>query len=130
MKVTRIFADDDSETYFEDLDIRFDSERPGAYSNTLPVERFFLRTFPAGHVVDYHVAPRRQWVIIASGVIEIECAGGCRRFSGGDILFMDNLEGRGHITRGVEGTWVLAYLPVPPDFKLDALRAGPGTQLR
>ncbi|MSQ72387.1 MAG: hypothetical protein EXR27_13985 [Betaproteobacteria bacterium] len=123
MKVTRIHTGKDGEAYFEDVEVSFDSGLPGAYSATLPVERFFFRTFPQGHVVDYHVAPRRQWVIIVSGVIEVDCAGGCRRFSGGDILFMDDLHGRGHITRGIEGTWVLAYLPVPPDFDLAALGA-------
>ena len=123
MKVTRIFTGDDGEAYFEDLAVAFDSDRPGAYSESHPVERLFFRTFPPLHEVDYHVAPRRQWVIVVSGIIEIDCAGGCRRFGPGDILFMDDLEGKGHITRNIQGTWVLAYLPVPKDFRLSL--AGP-----
>ena len=89
-----------------------------------------FRTFPPLHEVDYHVAPRRQWVIIVSGIIEVDCAGGCRRFGPGDILFMDDLEGKGHITRNIQGTWVLAYLPVPQDFRLSLAGQGPdGTRL-
>ena len=40
------------------------------------------------------------------------------RFSPGAVLFLDDLTGRGHITRNIEGTRLLAYLPTPPGFSL------------
>ena len=110
MKVTRIYTGADNEAHFQDLDVRFDSDRPGAYSPNYPVERLFFRSFPPKHEVDYHV--------VVGGVMEVECKGGKRRFSPGDVLFLDDLTGRGHITRNIEGTRVLAYLPTPPGFAL------------
>jgi hypothetical protein len=118
LKVTRIYTGEDGEAYFQDLDIPFDSDKPGAYSPDYPVQRLFFRSFPPKDVVDYHVAPRQQWVLVVGGVMEVECRGGTRRFSPGDVLFLDDLTGRGHITRNIEGTRLLAYLPTPPGFKL------------
>ncbi|MFM9883512.1 MAG: hypothetical protein ACKVQT_10840 [Burkholderiales bacterium] len=121
MKVTRIYTGPDEEAYLEDLDVEFDSNLPGANSASFPVERLFFRSFPEHHEVGYHVGPRRQWVLVISGVMEIECKSGTRRFSPGDVLFVDDLTGRGHITRNIEGTRVLAYLPTPPGFDYEAL---------
>ena len=122
MKITRVYTGEDQEAYFEDLEVPFDSAAPGAHSPPFPVERLFFRTYPPGHELDYHVAPRRQWVIVVGGVIELECKGGKRRFSPGDALLLDDLTGRGHITRNIEGVRVLAYLPIPPGFRVDVLR--------
>lgn len=123
LRVTRINTGDDDEAHFEDLEVQFDSAEPGAYSATFPVDRLFFRSFPPQHEVDYHVAPRRQWVLVVGGVMEVECKDGRRRFSPGDVLFVDDLSGRGHITRNIQGMLVLAYLPTPPGFDLAALRA-------
>lgn len=118
MKVTRIYSGEDGEARFQDLEVRFDSDQPGAYSPTYPVERLFFRTFPPRHEVDWHVAPRQQWVIVVGGVMEVQCNGEKRCFSPGDVLFLDDLTGRGHITRNIEGTRILAYLPTPLGFRL------------
>lgn len=118
MKVTRIYTAADGEAYFQDVDIPFESAELGAHSAMFPVEKLFFRLWPAGHERGYHVAPRRQWLLLMNGVIEIECKGGKRRFSRGDILFAEDVSGRGHITRNIEGDRIFAYLPVPDDFKL------------
>jgi hypothetical protein len=118
VKVTRIYTGADNEAHFQDLEVRFDSDAPGAYSPRYPVKELFFRSFPPKHEVDWHVAPRQQWVLVVGGVMEVECKGAKRRFSPGDVLFLDDLTGRGHITRNIEGTRVLAYLPTPPGFAL------------
>jgi quercetin dioxygenase-like cupin family protein len=125
VKVTRIYTGKDEEAHFEELELAFESAAPGAHSASFPVERLFFRTFPPKHEVDYHVAPRRQWVMVVSGVMEVECKDGKRRFSPGEVLFLDDLTGRGHITRNIEGTRVLAYLPTPPGFDAEKLRGKP-----
>lgn len=121
MKVTRIYTGPDEEAYLEDLEVEFDAPGPGGNSASFPVERLFFRTFPEHHEVDYHVGPRRQWVMVVSGVMEIECKSGVRRFLPGEVLFVDDLTGRGHITRNVSGAWLLAYMPTPTRFDYQAL---------
>ncbi|MFN0302378.1 MAG: hypothetical protein ACKVQU_18755 [Burkholderiales bacterium] len=121
MRLTRIYTGADGEAFLEDLDVEFDSDKPGANSASFPVERLFFRSFPEHHAVDYHVGPRRQWVLVVSGVMEIECKSGARRFLPGAVLFVDDLTGRGHMTRNIKGAWTLAYLPTPPGFDYEAL---------
>ena len=43
MKVTRIYTGKDGEAHFQDLEVPFDSDQPGAYSPSYPVERLFFR---------------------------------------------------------------------------------------
>ncbi len=45
---------------------------PREVTSQLPVRSFFLKQFPAGTVLDWHPAPRRQVVIVLSGELENE----------------------------------------------------------
>ncbi len=54
--------------------------------------------------MNFHPAPRRQFVVNLSGLVEIECGDGSkRRLGAGDILLADDTTGQGHITREIEG---------------------------
>ena len=99
MQVVRIYTGDDGESHFEELDLAFEVmanvERTAA-RNASSVT--FSRTQP-GTLIDWHPAPRRQYVITLSGQMEIGLGDGTRRvFNPGDVLLADDLTGRGHTT--------------------------------
>ena len=104
MKVVRIYTGDDNQTHFEDLDLLF---APGGESETTPIRdaggvRF--NRYPPDFRLDWHCAPRRQYVVTLSGQAEIEIGdGSVRRFGPGDVLLAEDLTGQGHITRVVGG---------------------------
>jgi hypothetical protein len=51
---------------------------------------------------DWHCAPRRQFIVLLDGEIEVEVTSGeKRRFTGGDVLLVDDTTGTGHRTRTV-----------------------------
>ena len=53
-----------------------------------------------GTVIDWHTAPRRQYVITLSGQAEIEVAGGKKITVGpGHIDLVEDTTGKGHITK-------------------------------
>jgi quercetin dioxygenase-like cupin family protein len=53
-------------------------------------------------VLDWHPAPRRQFVITLTGEVEYEIGDGTRRrFGPGSIFLAEDLTGQGHIARGV-----------------------------
>jgi quercetin dioxygenase-like cupin family protein len=61
----------------------------------------FSRT-AAGNFSNWHVGPRRQYVITLSGRGEIEVAGGKKISMGpGHINLIEDLTGKGHTTRVV-----------------------------
>ena len=99
MQVTRIYTGNDGEAHLEDLDLPFeavaDAERTAA-QNASSVT--FSRTQP-GTFIDWHPAPRRQYVITLAGQTEIGLWDGTKRtFYAGDVLLADDLTGRGHTT--------------------------------
>ena len=47
-------------------------------------------------------APRRQWVVVLRGAVEVEVTDGLRRtFRPGDVLRAEDTDGTGHVTRPV-----------------------------
>ena len=109
MKIVRIYTGADNQTHFQDLD-------PDAFA-TLAAKvgegGIRVNQGPARSFSDFHNAPRRQYVVIMSGGMEIEISDGTtRQLVPGDVLVAEDLTGKGHITRGV-GTEPRISLAVP-----------------
>ena len=61
----------------------------------------FAATAP-GNFIDWHTAPRRQFVITLSGEVEIGLGDGTvHRFGAGHVNLAEDLTGQGHTTRVV-----------------------------
>jgi quercetin dioxygenase-like cupin family protein len=94
----RVFAGEDGESHFEELD-------PVSHpilSSSQPAVEIEFKPLPAGFFRDWHPAPRRQYVISLSGEMEIGIGDGTvRRFRPGDVLLADDVTGRGHTTRTI-----------------------------
>lgn len=60
-----------------------------------------------------HPAPRKQWVVILTGAIEIEVTDGSRRtFGPGDLIHAEDTDSTGHITtRAGDGPAEAPFLP-------------------
>ena len=102
----------------------FPESRYGSLSELFDAEGVMFRTTPIGGELDFHNAPRRQFVVNLSGTVEIEVGDGAKlQLHGGDILLADDVTGRGHITRDVEGPRHSLFIPLPEDFDVDALRS-------
>jgi quercetin dioxygenase-like cupin family protein len=98
MKVVRIYTGTDNQTHFQDLTPETFATIAGKVGEG-PVR---LNQGPAKSFSDFHNAPRRQYVVITSGVLEIEIGDGTKRqLVPGDVLVAEDLTGKGHITRGV-----------------------------
>jgi hypothetical protein len=62
-------------------------------------------TMPSGWFGDWHPSPERQFFFQLAGEIETEVSDGeVRRFGPGSIHLLDDVEGKGHITRSVGDT--------------------------
>lgn len=109
MKVIRIYTGTDNQTHFQDVDLATFATIAAAVG-TGPVR---LNQGPATSAMDFHNAPRRQYVVMMSGQMEIETGDGSKRvFDVGDVLVAEDLTGQGHITRGV-GAQPRVSLAVP-----------------
>jgi quercetin dioxygenase-like cupin family protein len=98
MNIVRIYTGTDNQTHFEDVDVEtFAKLAANVGEGAVRVNRG-----PAKSSQDFHNAPRRQYVVMMSGVMEVEIGDGSkRRLIPGDVLIAEDLTGKGHITRGV-----------------------------
>ncbi|GAB4322562.1 MAG: hypothetical protein Kow0010_03450 [Dehalococcoidia bacterium] len=119
MKATWIYTGDDNQSHLAEIDIPLEAGPYGSLSEIIPAEGIMFRVTDPGAVLDFHVAPRRQFVITLAGVAEIECGDGTtRRFGPGDILLADDTTGQGHITREIEGPRRSIFVPLPADLDI------------
>ena len=109
MQIVRVFSGDDGESHFEDVS----AEDFAKIANRLGEGDIQVNQRPAPSFSDYHTAPRRQYVVILSGVAEFETAdGSVRRLHRGDVLVAEDVTGHGHIARGI-GNEMRVSLAVP-----------------
>ena len=89
-----------------------------AVTPNLEPERMVFTEFPPGFAMDLHPAPRRQYIIMLSGAMEVTAGNGeHRRFEPGDVLFVNDLDGRGHATAAADGkacAFASVAVPEPP----------------
>ena len=105
MQVIRLYTGDDGETHFEDLDLPYEAIADAQVTAMRVASGVQFRKSPSGSFVDWHTAPRRQYVITLEGQAEIGIGDGTKRlFNPGDVLLADDLTGRGHTTAAVGGT--------------------------
>ena len=106
MQYTRLYTDAQGETHFEDIDVDFSIRgRAGDQAPLFDAKALqFQRTKGEQNAVDWHTAPRSQFIIQVSGATEREVSDGqVRRFGPGTIILVEDTTGKGHLSQHVEG---------------------------
>ena len=102
--LTRIYSDSKGDSHFEDIAVPLnDAGDIGSLSETLPANGVIFREVLPTYDYDFHTAPQRQYIILLDGEIEIETSlGDTRIFKAGEILLVEDTEGKGHKTRNLK----------------------------
>lgn len=105
MQILRVYTGDDGQSHFEELPIEFTEHGPlGRISTMFPARGVMFREVDGDYDLDFHNAPRRQFVINLKGSVDIEIGDGTvRRLGPGDILLAEDVSGQGHKSRAVDG---------------------------
>jgi hypothetical protein len=105
MSVLRIYTGADGKSHFEDLRVPMkDAGQIGFMSEKVKATGIVFRETTGDYNYDFHVAPRRQYVVNLEGEVEIEIGdGGKRILRSGQILLAEDTTGQGHISRAVAG---------------------------
>jgi quercetin dioxygenase-like cupin family protein len=105
MKYTRIYADAHGESHFEDVEVGMKQApyNAGTISEMIAAKGVMFR-LSGEYFIDWHNAPRRQFVVNLTGTVEIMASDGeKRRLGPGSILLAEDLIGKGHTSRGRGG---------------------------
>ncbi len=105
MKVTRLYTGADNQSHFEDVEIPLkEGGAAGRLSELVKATGVIFRETSGAYNISWHTAPRRQYVIMLEGDVEIEIGDGTKRvFRTGEILLAEDTTGQGHISRAVDG---------------------------
>lgn len=103
-KITRIYNDSKGDSHFEDFRLPLkDAGDIGFLSEKLPATGLIFREVVPEYDYDFHNAPERQYIILMDGAIEIETSLGDKRvFKAGEILLVEDTEGKGHKSRNLQ----------------------------
>ena len=101
VKYTRLYAGSDGESHFEEVKVPLKVKRSiGEQSEIQKATGVIFVESNSSKQIDWHNAPRRQFIINLEGEREVEIGDGTRRIlKPGDILLAEDTTGRGHITR-------------------------------
>ncbi len=127
MRVVRVYTGDDGESHFEDVDIPLgDATVGGRLSRLIRGPGVVFRQVGGDYDLDFHAAPRRQFVVNLRGSVDIGVGdGSVRRLESGDILLAEDTRGRGHRSKAVDGaSRTCLFIPIDDDETLTPPTSG------
>ncbi len=115
----RVYTDPQGESRFDVVTVKqrlVQAAPPAApfyVSEDGPASKYRFYTFEPGWVGELHPAPTRQFLALLSGAVEMETTDGTvRRFGPGDLVLLEDVSGKGHVTRNI-GDGYATFLVVP-----------------
>lgn len=105
MRIHNLFTDEQGESHFRDIDVEWVEEtRAGKLSQRLPASGIIFRQVPPDYDLDWHPAPRRQYIINLDAGVEITASDGESRIIGaGEVLLVEDTSGKGHLSKALNG---------------------------
>ncbi|MFN3405665.1 MAG: hypothetical protein ACK40G_16320 [Cytophagaceae bacterium] len=101
--IVKVYSDREGHSHFEDVTVPLkESGAIGYLSEKFDADGIIFRLVEPTYDYDFHNTPQKQYIILLDGEIEIETSLGDKRiFKAGDVLLMEDTEGRGHRTRNI-----------------------------
>ena len=103
MRIHNLYADPSGETHFRDIQVEWVEEAHGGkLSRRFPATGIIFRQVPPAYDLDWHPAPRRQFIINLDAGVQITASDGESRVIGaGEVLLVEDTTGKGHLSKAV-----------------------------
>jgi hypothetical protein len=105
MRIHRLYVDQKGESHFEDVEVTYvESSRSGRLSARMPATGIIFREVQPDYDLDWHPAPRRQYIINLDAGVQITASDGeSRRIGAGEVLLVEDTWGKGHLSKAIDG---------------------------
>src|SRR2546430_11967209 len=81
-----------------------ESPRPGGLAARRPATGIIFREVSADYDLDWHPAPRRQYIVNLDAGVQITASDGeTRRIGAGEVLLVEDTWGKGHRSKALDG---------------------------
>lgn len=102
MRLFRLYTGADQQSHVEELKMEFTPGQIAEQTALQPASGVMFTRMAPGAFVDWHNAPRRQYVITLAGGVEIGLGdGSTHQFGPGEGILAEDLTGKGHTTRAI-----------------------------
>ncbi len=104
MRIHNLYTDADGESHFRDVEVEWVEEARGSkLSKRLPASGIIFRQVSPTYDLDWHPAPRRQYIINLDAGMQITASDGESRVIGaGEVLLVEDTTGKGHLSKAVD----------------------------
>ena len=115
MRIHNLYTDANGQSHFRDIEVEFVEERRGSkLSRRLPANGIIFRVTPAEHDLDWHTAPRRQYIINLDAGVELTASDGeSRKIGAGEVILVEDVTGKGHLSKSIDTTKLRHSIFVP-----------------
>ena len=116
MRIHTLYTDASGQSHFRDIEVEWVEEtRAVKLSKRLPATGIIFRQVPPTYDLDWHPAPRRQYIINLDAGVQITASDGESRVIGaGEVILVEDTTGQGHLSKAV-GTAIRHCIFVPVD---------------
>jgi hypothetical protein len=105
MRIHNLYTDASGESHFRDIHVEWVEETPsGKLSRRFPATGIIFRQVPPTYNLDWHPAPRRQYIVNLDAGVDLTASDGESRVIGaGEVILVEDTTGKGHLSRAVGG---------------------------
>jgi hypothetical protein len=105
MRIHNLYEDADGISHFRDVEIEWVEERNfSKLSARLPATGIIFRETSGDYNLDWHPAPRRQYIINLDAGVQITASDGESRIIGaGEVVLVEDVSGKGHLSKAIGG---------------------------
>ncbi len=105
MRIHNLYADAQGQSHFRDIEIEWAETRNfSKLSKRLPATGVIFRETSGDYDLDWHPAPRRQYIVNLDGAVQITASDGeARIINAGEVILVEDTTGKGHLSKSVGG---------------------------
>ena len=105
MRIHNLYTDENGESHFRDIEVEWEQITGSRkYSARLPATGIIFRETGGDYDLDWHPAPRRQYIINLDAGVQISASDGeVRTIGAGEVILVEDTTGKGHLSKAVEG---------------------------
>ena len=114
MRIHNLYTDADGESHFRYIEVEWVEERRGSkLSKRLPASGIIFRQTRAGNDLDWHNAPRRQYIVNLDAGVKLTASDGENRVIGaGEVILVEDTTGKGHRSQGLDKLRHSIFIPI------------------
>jgi hypothetical protein len=114
MRIHNLYTDANGQSHFRDIEIEWAEERRGSkLSKRLPAAGIIFRETGAEYDLDWHPAPRRQYIVNLDAGVKITASDGESRVIGaGEVILVEDTTGKGHLSQGLGNMRHSLFIPL------------------